>query len=85
MARRREKVETTEYAAFCRRVIRAYGRRIEDADEVDLAEMIRVRDEMDAVIGKAVRAQQARHSWAYVARGLGVSRQAAQMRYGRGA
>lgn len=77
-------VETPEYAAFCRRIIRAYSRRVAAADEVDLAEMIRVRDEMDAAIVAAVDGQRrAGRSWAYIAQGLGVTRQAAQMRYGK--
>ena len=29
------RVETPEYAAFCRRIIRAYSRRVAEADEVE--------------------------------------------------
>jgi hypothetical protein len=77
-------VETTEYASFARRIIRAYAKRVADADEVDLAQMRAVRDEMDAAIGEAARALAERNSWAYVGMGLGMTRQAAWQAYGRG-
>lgn len=68
-----------------RRMIRAYGRRVADADDVDLAEMVALRAQLDEAIAAAVRGQREHHgaSWADVARGLGTTRQAAQMRYGR--
>lgn len=77
------KRETTEYAGMLRRMIRAYGRRVADADDVDLAEMVQLRDELEEAIALAVRGQRELHgaSWADVARGLGTTRQAAQMRY----
>lgn len=75
--------ETPEYAAMLRRMVRAYGKRVADADEVDLAEMRAMRDELDAAIGVAARAQAERNSWAYVGLGLGMSRQAAWRAYGR--
>lgn len=78
-------VETPEYAAMLRRMIRAYGRRVGDADDVDLADMLTIRAAVDAAIAEAVTGQRERYgrSWADIARGLGVTRQAAQMRYGR--
>jgi len=76
--------ETPEYAAFCRRVIRAYARRVAAADEVDLGDMIQVRDEMDAAIQAAIDGMRDRgRSWSYIGKGLGTSRQAAQQTYGR--
>lgn len=76
--------ETPEYAAFCRRIIKSYAKRVADADEVDLGEMIAVRDEMDAAIQAAVDGLRARgESWAYIGAGLGTTRQAAQMRFGK--
>lgn len=81
----REPVETPEYAAFCRRIIRAYARRVADADDVDLAEMVAVRDAMDAAIIAAVHGMRDQQgaSWAEIGRALGVTRQAAQARFGR--
>lgn len=78
--------ETTQYAAMLRRMLRAYGRRVADADEVELAEMVRLRDDLEKAIEAAVKGQreQLGCSWADVARGLGTTRQAAQQRYGNG-
>ena len=75
--------ETPEYAAFARRTLRAYGRRVGEGDEVDLRELVKMRDEVERAIETAVRGQYVDqdHSWAYIGHGLGVSRQAAQMRY----
>lgn len=65
------------------RMIRAYGRRVGDADEVDLARMVEVRRVFDRALVSAVRGQRENGaSWGDVARGLGTSRQAAQMRFG---
>lgn len=80
-------IETPEYADMLSRMVRAYGQRVADGDEVDLARMVQLVDELEAAIGVAVRGQRERHgrSWSYVAAGLGTTRQAAQMRYGRAA
>ena len=79
------KVETTEYAAMLRRMVRAYGRRLADADPTDLAAAIQLQDELSNAIGQAVAAMRDTHgySWADVAAELGVTRQAAFQRYGR--
>ena len=74
-------METPEYADMMARLVRRYGVRVGDADYVDLARMIEIRDEFDQAIRAAVRAQAARTSWATVALGLGVTRQAAFMRF----
>lgn len=76
--------ETPEYAAMLRRMIAAYARRVAEADDVDLAEMVELRDALEDAIEAAVQGQREHHgaSWADVARGLGVSRQYAQRRYG---
>lgn len=77
--------ETTEYAAFIRRALRAHGRRVAEADDADLAELVALRDELEAAITVAVQGQKdgLGRSWAEVARGLGVSRQYAQRHYGQ--
>ncbi len=78
--------ETTEYAGMVRRIIRAHGRRVAQADEVDLAELVEIQSTLDAAVQEAVDGMRARgESWAYIGRGLGTSRQAAQMRYGKAA
>ena len=84
MSRRRGPVETPEYGQMVRRMLRAYGRRVGNADDVDLAELVKLRDEVDAVIASAVIMQRETwdRSWADIGRALGITRQAAQQRYG---
>lgn len=74
--------ETPEYAAMVRRVIRAHGRRVGDADPEDLAELLAMRAVLDAAIADAVDGQRDNgFSWAQIARGLGTTRQGAQQRF----
>ncbi|QIN94306.1 helix-turn-helix DNA binding domain protein [Arthrobacter phage BlueFeather] len=77
--------ETTEYAAMMRRMVRAYGRRVGDADPEDLAAMLELQAVLAESIQEAVTLQRATHgrSWADIAKGAGTSRQAAQMRWGK--
>jgi hypothetical protein len=75
--------ETPEYADMLTRMVRAYGRRVADADPEDLARMVQLRAEVDAAIDTAVAGQRDRHSWAEIAAPLGVTRQAAQMKWGK--
>lgn len=77
--------ETPEYAAMLERMIRAYARRVAEADEVDLARMVEVKRVMDEAVAEAVRGQRENlgRSWAEIARGLGTSRQAAYERFSR--
>jgi len=85
MRAKRER-ETSDYAAMVRRVIRAHGRRVADADDVDLTELANMQVTLDAAIQTAVDGMRARgESWAYIARAFGTTRQAAQMRYGKAA
>lgn len=85
MARRRKEIETTEYLAMLRRLIAAAGRRVGDADEIELAELVAMREHLDQAIAEAVKIQRGRwgRSWAAIGRGLGTSRQAAHKHYGR--
>lgn len=77
--------ENPEYAAMLRRMIRAYGRRVADADPEDLAELVALRETLDQAITEAVNGQRQAYgrSWADVARGLGMTRQSAHERYGQ--
>lgn len=77
-------VETTAYAAMMRRMVRAYGRRCEDADVEDLADLLALRSEVDQAIAQAVAGSRAKHgrSWTDIARATGTTRQAAQQRWG---
>lgn len=83
--RARRYVETADYSKFVRRIVAAYSRRVADADDVDLAEMVALRDDLDAAITAAVKGQRERHgrSWADIGQALGVTKQAAYQRYGK--
>lgn len=76
--------EHREFFAMVARQIRAGGRRIADADEVDLLELVELHAEVEKALQVAVDGQRASgSSWAQIARGLGITRQAAQMRWGK--
>jgi hypothetical protein len=76
-------VENPEYAAFLRRVVRACGRRIAAGDVESLALMAELADIIDTSIQDAVTGLRAcGYSWAEIGARLGVTRQAAQQRWG---
>ena len=76
--------ENDEYAAFLRRVIAAYSRRVGSGDIDALADMTRLADHLDQAITKAITGLRtgAGYSWADIGLRLGISRQAAQQRWG---
>jgi hypothetical protein len=81
--RPRKTVENDEYAAFLRRAIRAFGRRIGQGDIDALADAAFLSAQLDATIKAAITGLRARgYSWADIGRQLGVTRQAAQQRWG---
>jgi hypothetical protein len=81
--RPRRQVENDEYSAFVRRVLRAYARRVGGGDVEALALMLGLADEIDAAIAEAVNGLRAcGYSWAEIGSRLGVTRQAAQQRWG---
>ena len=77
-------VENYDYAAFLRRVVRAYGRRVAAGDIDSVYDMARLADDVDAAIRDAITELRAKHgySWADIGLRLGVTRQAAQQRWG---
>jgi hypothetical protein len=77
-------VENDEYAAFARRVLRAYARRIADGDVEALTLMLGLSAEIDTAISQAVTGLRGfGYSWAEIGSRLGITRQAAQQRWGR--
>lgn len=81
---RRRRAENDEYASFIRRVSRACTRRVAAGDADALADMTGLATELDEAISEAVsELRQAGYSWAEIACRLGVTRQAAQQRWGR--
>jgi hypothetical protein len=82
-ARARRLVENADYAAFIRRILRAYSRRVADGDVEALINMTGLAAELDAAIGQAVTGLRATgYSWAEIGSRLGITRQAAQQRWG---
>lgn len=77
--------ETTDFGKMVGRMIRSYGQRVADADEVDLAQMMKMRDDIERALVIAVHGQRTKwgRSWAYIAEGAGITRQAAQQRWGK--
>jgi hypothetical protein len=81
--RRRRPVDNDEYASFVRRVVRAYARRVGAGDVDALADMTGLATELDETISQAVTGlRETGYSWAEIAARLGVTRQAAQQRWG---
>ena len=82
--RRTWPVENHEYAAFARRVLRAYARRVADGDVEALTLMLGLSAEIDTAISQAVTGlREFGYSWAEIGSRLGITRQAAQQRWGR--
>jgi len=78
-------VENDAYAAFLRRVVRAHGRRVATGDVEALADLVALAEDIDRAVGAAVAGLRGfGYSWAEIAARLGVTRQAAQQRWGRG-
>ena len=74
--------ENDEYAAFARRVLRAYARRVADGDVEALILMFGLAAEIDTAITQAVKGLRAcGYSWAEIGSRLGITRQAAQQRW----
>ncbi len=77
-------VENDDYAAFTRRILRAYARRVADGDVEALTTLTGLASDVDAAIGQAVTGlRRYGYSWAEIGARLGVTRQAAQQRWGQ--
>ncbi|WP_218829574.1 hypothetical protein [Rhodococcoides fascians] len=75
-------MDTAEYIAFVRRIVRAAGRRA-GTDIESLPHLIALRSELDGQITEAVTAVRTDgYSWADIAKRTGGTRQAAQQRWG---
>jgi hypothetical protein len=79
----RPAVENDAYGAFARRVLRAYARRIATGDIEALPLMTALAADLDTAITAAVGGlRDFGYSWAEIATRLGITRQAAQQRWG---
>lgn len=71
-------------AAFLRRMARAMARRAADGDLEALSAMRDARAALDAAMAEAARGARAfGYSWGEIGRELGITRQAAQQRFGQ--
>jgi len=79
--RRGRVVENDQYAAFVRRVIAAYSRRVAAGDFDAINDMTSIDAELDDAISQAVTGLRAAgYTWVGIAARLGVTRQPAQQR-----
>ncbi len=82
--RRRPVTENSEYAAFARRILRAYSRRIATGDVESLTHLVSLADDINHAIQQAVNGlRKSGYSWAEIGARLDITRQAAQQRWGR--
>jgi hypothetical protein len=81
--RARPVVENDDYAAFAHRILRAYARRVACGDIDALPLMTGLLADIDTAIRAAVTGLRQRgYSWADIGTRLGITRQAAQQRWG---
>ena len=81
--RRRMDVENDAYLVFVARVITAAGRRVATGDVEALSDLAHLAADLDAALITAVQGlREFGYSWEQIAARLGVTRQAAQQRWG---
>jgi hypothetical protein len=81
--RRTRRVENDEYALFASRILRAYSCRIASGDIDALASFSALAEEAGELLRTAIFCLRVRgYSWADIGKRLGVTRQAAQQRWG---
>lgn len=80
---RRRDVANDDYAGFTRRIITAHGRRIAAGDIEGLAALAEIYVSLDAALSLAVHGlREQGYSWADIGARFGMTRQAAQQRFG---
>ncbi len=81
--RRYRITENDEYAAFLRRVIAAYSRRVASGDIEAITTMAHLADHLEDATRQAITGlRESGYSWADIAMRLGITRQGAQQRWG---
>lgn len=82
--RPRTYTDTADYFRMLRRMLKAAGERLADADPVDLRELVGIEDDLHGAIRRAVAGLRATgFSWREIGESLGTSGQGAYMRWGR--
>ena len=83
-AERRDEVENDTYVVFVARVIKAAGKRIAQGDVDSLPDLAALTQDLDTALLTAVQGlREFGYSWEQIASRLGVTRQAAQQRWGQ--
>lgn len=83
--RRRRHVENSEYVEFVGRIMKAMGKRVGAGDVAALSELVGLKGQIDEAIERSVaqlRSEPWMYSWAQIGEVIGITRQAAQKRYG---
>ena len=76
-------IENDEYAAFLRRVIRAYSHRVAAGDIEAITTMAALADHLEDATRQAITGlRESGYSWADIAMRLGITRQGVQQRWG---
>ena len=76
-------VENDQYAAFLRRVIRAYSRRVASGDIEAITDMAKLAGHLEDATRQAITGlRESGYSWADIGMRLGITRQGAQQRWG---
>jgi hypothetical protein len=79
--RTRTPVENSKFAAFARRIVRAYSRRVADGDVEALADLVNLGKAVDeAIVTAIIGLSRFGYSDAEIAARLGVTKQAIQKR-----
>jgi hypothetical protein len=82
-AKRRSSVENDDYAQFLRRVLRAFSRRIAAGDIDALTDLNNIAADLETALHDAVTGLRGHgYSWTDIGNATGVTRQAAQQRWG---
>jgi DNA-binding CsgD family transcriptional regulator len=81
--RTRLAAQNQEFAAFARRILRAYARRVAAGDIDAITHLAALAQETDTAIRQAVNGlRREGYSWAEIGARLGVTRQSAQQHWG---
>jgi hypothetical protein len=83
---KRAKVANDDYGAFARRIAKALAHRVADDGDLDalpaLVDLDELTSQLVVAAVHALRAEPHARSWAAIGRSLGITRQAAQQRFG---
>ena len=81
---RQRTIDTNAYLRMTARMLAAAGRRVADADPDELQQLLALRDAVDAAVLNAVRGLRASGAtWQDIGDAIGVTRQAAIMRWSK--